>query len=121
VVDCLRFETAVWDALASGDAPADAALLADDFLGVYASGMAGKSSHVDPLRDGPTVDRYVLSEVTTRALTSELVLIAYRADFTRQPGGDEESMYVTSIWRHDGSTWRNVFSQDTATLGRRTD
>jgi hypothetical protein len=35
IEDIIRLETEVWRALVSGDAVADARLLAEDFLGVY--------------------------------------------------------------------------------------
>ena len=41
----IELETEVWDALRRGDAEADARLLAEDFLGVYPSGFAGRSDH----------------------------------------------------------------------------
>lgn len=109
----LQRETAVWNALVAGDAEADASLLADDFLGVYESGFAGKQSHVGQLGGGPTIASYSLSEVDVRQLAPDLVLIAYRARFTRRPGDAPQTMFVTSIWRRDEPTWRNVFSQDT--------
>ena len=112
----LALESAVWSALAAGDAAADARLLADDFLGVYSTGFAGKDEHVDQLRSGPTVASYELSEARIQTLAEGMVLLAYRADWVRRAKGNEqasETMYVTSIWQRQGAVWRNIFSQDT--------
>lgn len=113
----LAFESAVWSALATGDVAADAYLLADDFLGVYPSGFAGKDQHVGQLRSGPTVASHELFDARIQVLSEDVVLLAYRATWTRHGKGregDPETMYVTSIWRREGAIWRNIFSQDTA-------
>ena len=112
----LALESAVWCALAAGDAAADARLLADEFLGVYSTGFAGKDEHVGQLRSGPTVASYELSDARIQVLSEDMVLLAYRARWTRCGKGDEpvlETMYVTSLWQRQGAVWRNTFSQDT--------
>ena len=112
----LALESAVWEALTIGDAAADGRLLADDFLGVYSTGFAGKAEHVGQLAGGPTVARFRLADATLRVLAEGLVLLAYRAEWERPPGGDHERTritYITSIWRETAGRWRNVFSQDT--------
>ena len=111
----LALESKVWDALATGDGEADEQLLTEDFLGVYGSGFAGRNAHVAQLRSGPTVLRYELSEARVMSLSDDLVLLAYRADFVPNDAAENrtETMYITSIWRREGETWRNVFSQDT--------
>ncbi len=112
----LQLERAVWSALASGDIAADARLLADDFLGVYSSGFAGKEEHTGQLQDGPTVVAYELSEARLQELSKDIVLLAYRANWVRQKGreaGEGETMYITSIWRRMDEEWKNIFSQDT--------
>ena len=48
----LELESKVWEALVSGDIQADASLLANDFLGVYSSDMAGKEEHTEQLMEG---------------------------------------------------------------------
>jgi hypothetical protein len=96
---------------------ADAALLAGDFLGVYSSGFAGRSDHTDQLHDGPTVSSYELSDARLVELSTDVVLLAYRASYTRpgaEAGTGRESMYVASVWQRRDRRWRNVFSQDTA-------
>lgn len=119
--ELLHLETRVWQALVDGDAAADAALLADDFLGVYPSGFARRDDHLAQLADGPTVSTFELSDATSFAVADDAVMLSYRASYRRPASGDaaprsapeSASMYVSSLWvRRDGD-WVNVFSQDT--------
>ncbi len=113
----VQLETEIWAALASGDAAADERLLADDFLGVYASGFSGRAEHAGQLLSGPTVADYKISEARVQVLADGVVLLSYRAQWTRCKDGRigaQETMYVTSIWRLSDGVWMNVFSQDTA-------
>jgi len=114
--DLLRLERGVWEALAHGDAAADARLLSDDFLGVYETGFAGRDDHVAQLHDGPTVTSYSLHEARMLELSGSAVLLAYRAQYDRvaSTGGPEPAaMYVSSLWCRRDGRWVNVFSQDT--------
>lgn len=110
----IELETKVWSALAAGDATADESLLADDFLGVYGSGTAGKADHASQLKNGPTVATYSLAKAQIQILAQDLVLLTYLAHWTRRNAPDKkEAMYITSIWRETNGNWLNVFSQDT--------
>lgn len=111
----LDLETRVWQALAAGDAAADAALLADDFLGVYSTGFAGRDLHAGQLADGPTVAAFRLSQARLLDLGAGRALLAYRAAYRRVGRAEDEAMYVSSIWEDRPEGWRNTFSQDTAT------
>jgi hypothetical protein len=112
----VALEGCVWQALADGDGQADANLLDPQFLGIYASGWASREDHVAQLANGPTVANFSIHEPRLLTLASNLVMLAYRASFTR-PGGVNaglvHSVYISSIWRQRGATWLNVFSQDT--------
>ncbi|MDF0599495.1 DUF4440 domain-containing protein [Psychromarinibacter sp. C21-152] len=110
----LDLETRVWQALADGDAAADAALLAPEFLGVYSTGFAGRDEHTGQLSQGPTVAAFSLSGARILPLGPGRVLLAYRADYTRVGASVAEAMYVSSIWEERDGTWRNTFSQDSA-------
>jgi len=111
----LDLETRVWQALVAGDAAADRALLAPDFLGVFPSGFSGRDAHVAHLANGPLVAEYRLSEARIVPLGPDRTLLAYRADYTRAGGTAAESMYVSSIWENRDGTWLNIFSQDSST------
>ena len=113
----LALECRVWEALVAGDPAADGALLEDGFVGLYATGFSDKAGHVAQLAAGPTVARYALSAARLVELAPGVVLLAYRAAFTRAGGTEEEAMYVASVWRAGPEGWRNVFSQDTAEGG----
>jgi len=109
-------EATVWEALVAGDGRADGLLLSVDFLGVYPHGFEGRSEHVAHLADGPVVAEYAISSPHLRVLADDTVLLAYRADhrpIRRGETGAPETMFISSIWRRHGSTWSNVFSQDT--------
>lgn len=106
-------EREVWQALLSGDATADRALLADDFLGVYPAGFAGPDEHAGLLDDGPTMSEYEIVAPRIRRFGSDLVLLAYEARYRTASGTESERMYVSSIWLRQGGRWVNVFSQDT--------
>ncbi|MEM7117622.1 MAG: DUF4440 domain-containing protein [Chloroflexota bacterium] len=112
----LALETAVWEALKNGDAQADAALLADHFLGVYPSGFATKSDHSEQVEAGPTVANYQLLEPRLILLSDSLVLLSYLAHWQRVKNGQVgslEKMYVSSLWEQTDAGWKSLFSQDT--------
>ena len=109
----LALETAIWEALAAGDAVRDGAALDPDFLGVYPDGFATRDDHVGQLADGPTVDSFTLSSARLIALGEDHGLLSYRASFTRPGRAAAETMLVSSVWSRTPSGWRNVFSQDT--------
>lgn len=112
----LELEKTVWQALVTGDASADAHMLEDGFLGVYATGFSDKAGHVGQLDAGPTVAEYALSDPHLLGLADGVMLLAYRADFRRVGCDPFEVMFVSSVWRQTGQGWRNIFSQDTAEL-----
>ncbi|MCB6179175.1 nuclear transport factor 2 family protein [Rhodobacter sp. Har01] len=117
-VEIERCERGVWLALVAGDAKADRAALAADFLGLYPDGFGDRAAHVGQLAGGPTVARFALSDVRVRALGPDHVLIAYHARYLRTGAGrKDEEMFVSSIWRRAGSGWENLFSQDTPVTG----
>lgn len=106
-------EERVWDALVRGDRAADAAALDEDFLGVYATGFAGRDEHAGQLAAGPTVESYTLSDLRLLHLGPDHVLLAYRATYGRPGRSASDAMYVSSVWRRREGGWVNVFSQDT--------
>ena len=112
----VELERQVWDALARGDASADRELLGSDFVGVYPSGFADRTDHAGELTDGPTVAAYVIADARLIDVAESAVMLCYRAEYRRvQNGvpGDEETMYVSSLWIERDGRWWNTFSQDT--------
>lgn len=110
----LALEKAVWEALRLGDAAADAALLSRDYLGVYETGFGDRDEHVAQLADGPTVAAWRIDAARMLHLADGVALLAYRATYRRIGSGQDETMYVSSVWRREGQGWRNLYSQDTA-------
>ena len=115
--DLLAHEERVWQALCDGDAAADSALLAEDFLGVYPDGFATRADHAAQLERGPSIIRFTLSEARALRLGAQHGLLSYRARFLRPGRPAEEEMYVTSVWEQRGAGWINLFSQDTPASG----
>jgi hypothetical protein len=115
----LSLETQVWEALVRGDAVADEALLASDFVGLYPTGFANRSQHAGQLRDGPTMGSYSITDARVVDVSDSAALLCYRADYRpvrHGVSGDQETMYVSSLWCEIDGRWQNVFSQDTPAL-----
>lgn len=110
----MALERAVWEALVRGDAAADRALLAADFLGVDPDGCSGRDDHARRLAGGPAVAWFAIRDARAVDVAPGAALLAYRAEY-RRPGGasEPEAMYVTSLWQQRAGTWVNTFSQDT--------
>lgn len=116
--EIVALETEVWQALVDGDAAADERLLSDDFVGVYPAGFSGREDHVGQLAAGPTVASFELSEARILVISDEVAMLSYRAAYERVgSSGEEESMYVSSLWCRRDGRWLNVFSQDTPDTG----
>jgi hypothetical protein len=109
----IRLESAVWQALVDGDGEADRRLLSDDFLGVYTVGFADRAAHVAQVGSGPTVSSYSLRDARLMVLADDMVLLAYKADFSRPGEAATESVLISSIWQARDGEWVNIFSQDT--------
>lgn len=112
--ELLAAETSVWEALRSGDQVRDQALLAAEFLGVYATGFVSRQEHVAELDAGPIVHDYEILEARHLPAGPGCALIAYRVRFRPAADAEPVSWMVSSLWRRerDGSLV-NVFSQDT--------
>ncbi len=116
IEEFVALETGVWDALVSGNGAADAALLSEDFLGVYETGFSNRAEHAAMLDNGPIVVTYRIEETTLRVISDKAALLCYLACYTRPADpGKEERMYVSSLWEEIDGQWLNTFSQDTDT------
>ena len=115
--DLLAQERRVWEALVAGDAAADLAALAPDFLGVYPDGFSGCEAHAAQLAAGPSVQRYDLTQARVVPAGPDHALLVYRAQYLRTGSARSEAMYVSSLWQRAGEGWINLFSQDTPETG----
>jgi glyoxylase I family protein len=87
-------------------------LVDPDFSEVGASGRVWtRAEIIDSLRDAPRVDDLVVSDMTARQVTADVILVTYT---TNSATGDA---LRASWWRHDGATWRCYFHQGTPTDG----
>jgi hypothetical protein len=120
--ELVALESSVWEALRTGDAAADLNALGENFLGVYPSGFANRADHVGQLADGPTIGDFEITSPRSLALSDDVMLLAYRANFRRPGSGSSlESMYVSSVWSRQSGQWLNLFSQDTPVVASDTD
>ena len=107
-------ESGVWEALVKGDSVADAALLSEDFLGVYETGFSDRAEHAAMLDNGPIVAKYRIEDARIRKISERAVLLSYLSCYTKPASPEkEERMYVSSLWEEVAGEWVNTFSQDT--------
>ncbi|MEO9877068.1 MAG: nuclear transport factor 2 family protein [Anderseniella sp.] len=110
----VALETGVWEALVNGDSDADAALLSEDFLGVYETGFSDRTDHAAMLNNGPTVLKYQIENARLRVVGDKAALLSYLACYTKPANpAKQEQMYVSSLWEEIDGRWINTFSQDT--------
>ena len=112
----ISLEKQVWEALKNGDIEADSALLSDDFLGVYESGLSTKENHLAQLQAGPIVSDYRIKHAQMLLLGPKIVSITYSAtvSFVKREAQSTEHLYfITSLWAYRENKWVNIFSQDT--------
>jgi hypothetical protein len=110
----VALETGVWAALVNGDGVADAALLSEDFLGVYETGFSNRTKHARMLDNGPIVVTYRFEDAMLRVVSDKAALLSYLACYTKPADpAKEERMYVSSLWEEIDGQWINTFSQDT--------
>ena len=89
-----------------------AALLADDFVEVGASGrLFGKEAAVAALASESAEVRWRPSPPVARELADGIVLVTYTV--TRAEQGSEALSYCASIWRRGSAGWRLVHHQGT--------
>ena len=109
-------EKEVWEAIKNKDKSADSRLLADDFVGLYDTGFATKSDHVNQMDDEYSIEKYNLQDAKVLRLSPTMALLLYKAtckgsgaweQFCSRPG------YVSSLWVEREGHWLNLFSQDT--------
>lgn len=112
----VELESRVWEAFVAGDPEADAAMLTDDFVGVYETGVCGKAEHCKQLEKGPIVESYEFLEPRILVVSDSSVMLSYLAEWTRPGDSEPKRMYVSSLWQESEGSWKNCFSQDTAAV-----
>lgn len=109
-------ESAVWEALKEKDKSGDAALLANDFVGLYKDGFGSRAEHVAQIDDKYQLSEFRLDDVRVKLISEDVAIIMYRASCraTGSWAADcAKPMYISSIWVNRAGNWINIFSQDT--------
>ena len=87
-----------------------------DFVGVYPTGFASQAEHVSQLDDGPTVASFSITDARLIDVSPSAAMLCYRADYRPLHDGqvgDDETLYISSLWTERDGQWQNIFSQDT--------
>jgi hypothetical protein len=92
------------------------ALLADDFLEFGMFGMKySKKDIIErlPHADEEHYERYSASDFETREISTEIVILTYRATTEFQKTQEIIPTLRCSIWQKKGDTWQMIFHQGT--------
>jgi hypothetical protein len=112
----IEMERGVWEALKNKDKAADARLLADDFVGLYDTGFATKSDHVNQMDSKYSIESYSVHDARVFRLSPTIVLLLYKA-ICKGSGEWEQYCsrpdFASSLWVERDGRWLNLFSQDT--------
>jgi len=110
--ELLRLERALAERVDAAAPDGLAALLDDGFLEFGASGrVLDRDATIEMLRTSGHVDSIDLSEVRTRVLAADVVLLTYTLS-ARAPNGARRTRR-SSIWRRTPDGWRILFHQGT--------
>jgi hypothetical protein len=93
-----------------------AALIADDFLEIGASGRTyNKSAILELLQTEPPLPPITLSDFHARPLADNIILVTYRTTRHDASGHPSTSAKRSSIWIYRDSRWQVTFHQATPT------
>ncbi len=88
-------------------------LLADEFIEFGSSGRSyNKRAIIAQLAD-ETPSEFTISDFNGMLLSSDIVLVTYRAARKAGPGESPIISLRSSIWRHSKGTWQMLFHQGT--------
>ena len=109
-------EKEVWEALKQKDKAAATRLLADDFVGMYASGFYTKSEWLKQIGEQYTISAYTIDDVKLLRASPTTVLLLYRS--TCKGTGEWAEIcarveYISDLWVKRNGRWTAMFSQET--------
>lgn len=104
--DPVALEKATWAAFRDKNAAAFSALIAPDYVGIYADGRHDKAIDMQLIRK-TTLRSFSLSDFKTQRLDPRDVLVTYAADVTSATGRNH--VWNASIWRLERGRWMTVY------------
>ena len=113
--EVIAAEQARRTALLQGDAPALAALLADDLRYIHSTGkVETKADVLDGIaRKAVAYERFELTQLAARLVTPDVAVLTGAIDQRKFSGGKwgEVRMLFHAVWRRDAGGWRQVSLQ----------
>ena len=106
----LARENRLWDIAKTRDIRAFSALLAPDFVAVYAAAINNKPQEIAAIRS-QRLRSYAISGFSSRSLAPNVELVTYSVDAVgRFRGADISGRYhATSVWKRSGRTWQLAY------------
>lgn len=105
-----QLERETWPAFQNKRVSEIKALLAPDFVGVYADGTHDLARELRSLKE-VTIQDYKLSPFDTHPVDADDQLLTYRADVRLLVGKRTiaERLWMASLWHREGGRWRCVY------------
>jgi hypothetical protein len=109
-------EKEVWEALKQKDKATASRLLADDFVGMYATGFYTKSEWVKQIDEQYSITDYTIDDVKLLRASPTTALLLYKS--TCKGTGEwaefcARAEYISDLWVKRNGRWMAMFSQDT--------
>ena len=96
-VDGLALETSAWQAFREKDAARFGALMAPDFVGVYADGVHDRAKDMALLKV-TTLRTFRLSDFKSRMIDADDLLVTYSAEVTSAKSPAPRRIWNASLW-----------------------
>ena len=105
-----QLERQTWEAFRAKNVSEIRSLFAPDFVGVYEDGTHDLPRELQSLQH-VTIEDYKLTDVTSKAVDSDDVLLTYAADLRALADGKpvSERLWMASLWHRGGGRWLCVY------------
>ena len=102
-------ETALWESVKSRDTALFAKALADEYVGVYDSAIAGRADEIKGV-SAFSLTSYSLDSVRVRRVDPSNAIITYTIAVNGAMGGKSitGNYHTLSLWHHTGKRWLTV-------------
>ena len=100
----------MWEAFRAKDLSEIRSLFAPDFVGLYPDGTHDLARELQALQH-VTIEDYKLTDVRSKAVDSDDVLLTYAADLRALADGKpvSERLWMASLWHRSGGRWLCVY------------